>query len=250
MCSTSANFAFWGSTMAKKESTKDKIIRVSTRMFLDYGYSASSVKMVCDELGISKGNYTLYFHSKDDIEQLKADIKALTEGQNLTDEERADLAELDAKLDALLKKIADTKAEIDRANEAVNAYDEDTVKSTDSEVIEQLKEDIQSLIDSGNVTEEEITALEEKLEETEALTDKIAKTEQQLEEIAGIENIYNHETVTSDDKAAIKEAIAEIEAVNPDNLTNEQRKEYEEIKTGLEALLDKISAATLQVDMQ
>ena len=53
--------------MAKKEKTKDKIIRISTRMFLEYGYTASTVKMVCDELGISKGNYTFYFSSKDDI---------------------------------------------------------------------------------------------------------------------------------------------------------------------------------------
>ncbi|MBO5858307.1 MAG: TetR/AcrR family transcriptional regulator [Clostridia bacterium] len=53
--------------MAKKEKTKDKIIRVSTRMFLDYGYTATSVKMVCDELKISKGNYTFYFPSKEDI---------------------------------------------------------------------------------------------------------------------------------------------------------------------------------------
>ena len=60
--------------MAKKESTKDKIIRVSTRMFLDYGYSASSVKMVCDELGISKGNYTFYFHSKDDVLAVLTDL--------------------------------------------------------------------------------------------------------------------------------------------------------------------------------
>ncbi|MBQ8015856.1 MAG: TetR/AcrR family transcriptional regulator [Clostridia bacterium] len=53
--------------MAKKEKTKDKIIRVSTRMFLEYGYSATTVQMVCSELGISKGNYRFYFSSKDDI---------------------------------------------------------------------------------------------------------------------------------------------------------------------------------------
>ena len=53
--------------MAKKEKTKDKIIRVSTRMFLDYGYTATSVKMVCDELKISKGNFTFYFPSKEDV---------------------------------------------------------------------------------------------------------------------------------------------------------------------------------------
>ena len=44
-----------------REKTKDKIIRVSTRMCLEYGYTASTVKMVCDELEISKGNYTFYF---------------------------------------------------------------------------------------------------------------------------------------------------------------------------------------------
>ena len=43
-------------------------------MFLDYGYSASSVKMVCDELGISKGNFTFYFHSKDDILAVLTDL--------------------------------------------------------------------------------------------------------------------------------------------------------------------------------
>lgn len=53
--------------MAKKESTKDKIIRVATLMFLENGYSATTVQMVSSELGISKGNFTFYFHSKEDV---------------------------------------------------------------------------------------------------------------------------------------------------------------------------------------
>lgn len=52
---------------AKKENTKDKIIRVSTRMFLKHGYSSTTVQMVCTKLGISKGNFTFYFHSKEDV---------------------------------------------------------------------------------------------------------------------------------------------------------------------------------------
>lgn len=51
--------------MAKKEKTKDKILRVSTRMFLEYGYSSTTVQMVCSELGISKGNFTFYFPTKE-----------------------------------------------------------------------------------------------------------------------------------------------------------------------------------------
>lgn len=53
--------------MTKKESTKHKIIRVATHMFLEKGYTATSVKMVCDELKISKGNFTFYFPSKEDV---------------------------------------------------------------------------------------------------------------------------------------------------------------------------------------
>ena len=81
------------------------------------------------------------------------------------------------------------------------------------------------------------------IEKVEGLEDKIEEIETQLERIEGIENVYNPETVTSDDKSAIENAIDEIEAVNPDNLTDEQREEYEEIKAGLEALLDEIAAA-------
>lgn len=51
----------------KKESTKDKIIRVSTRMFLKNGYSATTVQMVCSELKISKGNFTFYFPTKEHV---------------------------------------------------------------------------------------------------------------------------------------------------------------------------------------
>lgn len=52
---------------AKKESTKEKIVRVSTRMFLENGYTSTTVKMVCDELKISKGNFTFYFPSKENV---------------------------------------------------------------------------------------------------------------------------------------------------------------------------------------
>lgn len=53
--------------MVKKESTRDKIIRVATHMFLENGYSATTVQMVSSDLGISKGNFTFHFRSKDDI---------------------------------------------------------------------------------------------------------------------------------------------------------------------------------------
>ena len=191
----------------------------------------------------SYGEDSVKSTDKADLEQLKADIKALTDGQNITDGEREKLAELDAKLDALLKKIADTQAEIDELGKNADSYAEETVKSSDSEDLAQLKEDIQNLIDSDNTTENEKTVLEDMIKDIEGLEDKITETEEKLEEIKGIENNFNPENVSSDDKTAIEDKIAEIEEVNPDNLTDEQKAEYDEIKAGFEALFEEIAAA-------
>lgn len=176
------------------------------------------------------------------------DIKALTDGGNLTDDEKAALEANDESIEELVEKLTEVAEEIKRVDEAVKSYDEATVKSTDSENLEQLKEDIQALIDSTNTTENEKTALEDMITDVECLEDKIEEIENQLEEIAGTENGYNPEKVTSDDKADIEENIAEIESVNPDNLTEEQKAEYDEIKAGFEDLLEEIEKAGSEVD--
>ncbi len=188
--------------------------------------------------------------TSDDVPELGKlidDIKALTDGDNLTDDERTALEANDEAIDELVEKLAEVSEEIKKVDEAVKSYDEDSVKSTDSEDLAQLKEDVQALIDSTNTTENEKTALGEMIEKVEGLEDKIEEIETQLERIAGIENVYNPETVTSDDKVAIQKTIDEIEKVNPDNLTDEQKAEYEEIKAGLEALLEEIAAAEKDV---
>lgn len=176
------------------------------------------------------------------VEAVKAQIdNAVTDLAD--DETKAEYQAIADKCDELLAVINDTADEIARTETAVNGYDEETVKSTDSDELAQLKEDIQSIIDSDNVTENEKTALEEMIKDIEGLEDKIAETEEKLEEIKGIENNFNPENVSSDDKTAIEDKIAEIEAVNPDNLTDEQKAEYDEIKAGFEALLEEIAAA-------
>ena len=182
-----------------------------------------------------------------ELGKLIDDIKALTDGDNLTEDEKTALEETEKATDELVEKLAEVAEEINRADEAVKSYDEETVKSTDKDDLTQLKEDIQNLIDSTNTTESEKTALEDMIKDIEGLEDKIAETEQQLEDIKDIENNFNPETVSSDDKAAIEDAIAEVEAVNPDNLTDEQKAEYEEIKAGFEALLEEIAAAEKNV---
>ena len=48
----------------KSISTKTEIVRTALGMFLEKGFSNTSVKMISDELGISTGNLTFHFPSK------------------------------------------------------------------------------------------------------------------------------------------------------------------------------------------
>ncbi len=145
----------------------------------------------------------------------------------------------------MLRVINSIELAIADVEEDYSGFSEDTVKSSDISALDELVSKVNEIKDryGFNLTDEEAKKLEDILDGVEKLREKIAETEEQLEKIADIENGYNPETVTSDDKAAIEEAIAEIEAINPDNLTDEQKAEYEEIKAGFEVLLEEIAAA-------
>lgn len=49
----------------KVNTTKMEIIQVATNMFIENGYSATTFKMIADELDISSGHVAFYFPSKD-----------------------------------------------------------------------------------------------------------------------------------------------------------------------------------------
>lgn len=50
-----------------KNTTKLEIIQVALKMFLEKGYTNTSAKAICGELGISTGNLTYYFPTKEHI---------------------------------------------------------------------------------------------------------------------------------------------------------------------------------------
>lgn len=51
----------------KINTTKYEIIRLATTLFLENGYSATSPRMICDELDLSTGNLTYYFQTKEHL---------------------------------------------------------------------------------------------------------------------------------------------------------------------------------------
>ncbi len=53
--------------LARVNTTKQEIIQIASKFFLEKGYSETSPKMICDELGISTGNLTYYFPTKEHL---------------------------------------------------------------------------------------------------------------------------------------------------------------------------------------
>lgn len=51
----------------KADTTRREILQVATRMFLEKGYSNTTVKAVSDELGISTGNLTFHYPTKEHL---------------------------------------------------------------------------------------------------------------------------------------------------------------------------------------
>ncbi len=51
----------------KTNTTKLEIIQVATKKFLENGFTNTSAKMICEELDISPGNLTFWFHTKEHI---------------------------------------------------------------------------------------------------------------------------------------------------------------------------------------
>ena len=54
--------------MAKRRATtRAEIIKVATEMYLENGYSNTTTKAICDRIGISTGNLTFYFPTKEHL---------------------------------------------------------------------------------------------------------------------------------------------------------------------------------------
>ena len=72
--------------MANLESTKNKILRVSTTMFLEVGYSKTSPQMIAKELGISTGNLTYYYPTKEHLLAVLTDLLCKYQWKLIKDE--------------------------------------------------------------------------------------------------------------------------------------------------------------------
>lgn len=66
-------------------TTKHEIVQIGTRLFLEKGYSATTPKLICEELDISTGNLTYYFPTKEHLLVVLVEMLCSFQGKTLND---------------------------------------------------------------------------------------------------------------------------------------------------------------------
>jgi AcrR family transcriptional regulator len=62
----------------KKEDKRNRLLDAANHLFIEHGVSSTTISEICDEAGIAKGTFYLYFKDKEDI------LRALTKRISLT----------------------------------------------------------------------------------------------------------------------------------------------------------------------
>ncbi|WP_075878380.1 hypothetical protein [Merdibacter massiliensis] len=163
---------------------------------------------------------------------------------NATEDERSAVQELESTCMSLISKIDEVAEKIRYLKEAVAGYSLDTVTSSDKDAVISLQKDIQGLISSGNLTNEEIKEMQLQYQQCENLLQKIEEIEQMPDDLEEALQNYDSSSVTSADKESIeqiKETIQDL--INSGNLTEEEKTKMEELFESCDALLEKITEA-------
>lgn len=124
-------------------------------------------------------------------------------------------------------------------NNEIKDINEDNVKSSDLETVENVANIIEKM-SKKDATEDEIKELNQINDQCELLLKKINDTTSSLEEIRNEINKYTENNVTLDDKESIEKIISKIEEMSDVNLTEDEIKELNQVKNQCELLLEKI----------
>lgn len=177
-----------------------------------------------------------------------SDTDAVIAVKNMMDNARAELADdetkaewkaISDKCEALLAKILSFANDLEKVLIALDCYDESNVKSSDKDAIQQIKDDIEALKESGKYSDSEKEALREADEKADKLIAKIDEVSAEIKRIEKTAEDYNEDTSDESDIPAIKKLVKDIEALTDgNNLTDDERSALEGIKEELEVLID------------
>ncbi len=180
-----------------------------------------------------------------------SDADAVIAVKNMMDNSRDELADdetkaewkgVSDKCEELLAKILSLANDLEKVLIALDCYDESNVKSSDKDAIQQIKDDIKALEESGKYSDSEKESLRDADEKADALLEKIEEVAAEIKRIEETAEKYNENTADESDIPAIEKLIEDIEALTGgNNLTDVEREALAKINTELKELLDALT---------
>ena len=141
-----------------------------------------------------------------------------------------------------------TMQPISSITDAVAGLTKENVKSSDQAALAET-EGLLTGIDTENATQAESDKLQAAAENCRQLQARIAEVAEEIARLTDAVNAYDSGSVTSSDKAAIEQLVADLDVLlNGDNLTDPERSALENLKAKALALLERIAAAAAPVE--
>ncbi len=167
------------------------------------------------------------------------------------DETKAEWKAVSDKCEELLAKILSLANDLEKVLIALDCYDESNVKSSDKDAIQQIKEDIKTLEESGRYSDSEKEALREADEKADKLVVKIDEISAEIKRIEETAEDYNEDTADESDIPAVEALVEDIETLTDgNNLTDDERTALEDIKEELEILLDILTTVEYTLELR
>lgn len=171
--------------------------------------------------GITKDNASS--SNKKALNDAKSLIDELLASNNLTEEERASLTNKKNEIENILASIEKTSDKVSNIGSSISDVNVDNVNSSNKDKIQEVIDEIDELLASNNLTEEERDSLTKKKEEATSLLNKIEEVQTKIKSINNKIDSLNETTVTSNDKESIEETISETDTLlSSGNLTEEE----------------------------
>ncbi len=200
---------------------------------------ADSIKDITEDNVTSADKQTLLAVNTIDIDMLQA-----------SEEEKSQIEAIINKCNTLLETIAAIEKELLSVENRINQYDIAAVTSNEEAEIKALIQDIDALLQSNNLTEEEKSAVEHLKMTATTLIQVITTAQEALnaEEIKAVENI-TEATVNSSDNAVLEKAKSMIESILKEYGNHYTEKEKQDLQH-ISALCDKLLAKVAEVQKE
>ena len=200
------------------ENHADDSTSVVSDLLVDYQNAIAAIEETEEKVAIIEDSYATIppldsVTSRDEV-AVEALIAAIEEteannGNHLTPEEKQ---ELDAMLDDLNQKLAiieEIKEQLTAVDTGVNDYGVETVSKDDLDELEELKSQIEDLLENSHVADEEKEHLNELLGKIAELEQRIKDAEKALEEAEQNDHAGNitPNNVTPEDQTTLEDAL-------------------------------------------